>query len=251
MSGRSSNFIFFLFKIIGILFTPWVLSTLPLIYDIILVILVMLELKNIGFNVKDGDKNRRILSDVSMNFKPGELVVLTGPNGSGKSTLAEIIMGLKTPDHGQIILNGEDITKKTITERAKLGISYSFQQPVCFKGVTVRDLLEIAKPGDKNFKELETVGLDKTEYLDREVNKTLSGGELKRIEIATVLARDSKVMIFDEPEAGIDIWSLDNLIEVFKNLKKDNKNRVTIIISHQKPIMDIADRVVILEKGKA
>ncbi|MBQ7040858.1 ABC transporter ATP-binding protein [Candidatus Saccharibacteria bacterium] len=210
----------------------------------------MLELKNIKFKVRNGNKDRQILNDISMKFKSGELVVLTGPNGSGKSTLAEIIMGLKTPDQGQVILNGEDITKKTITERAELGISYSFQQPICFKGVTVRDLLEIANPGNKNFDELATVGLDKSEYLEREVNKTLSGGELKRIEIATVLARNSKIIIFDEPEAGIDIWSLDNLIKIFENLKKENKDRVIIIISHQKPIIKIADRVVVLKKGK-
>lgn len=210
----------------------------------------MLELKNIKFEVKNGDKNRRILDDVSIEFKPGELTVLTGPNGSGKSTLAEIIMGLKNPTHGQIFLNNSDITKTSITERAKLGISYSFQQPVCFKGVTVRDLLKIARPGNKDFSELATVGLEKSEYLDREVNKTLSGGELKRIEIATVLAKNSKIMIFDEPEAGIDIWSLDNLVKFFEKLKKENKDRAIIIISHQKPIMDIADRVVVLEKGK-
>lgn len=209
----------------------------------------MLELRDVKFAVKDGDRNRQILDGVSMKFLPGELVVLTGPNGSGKSTLAEIIMGLKTPDQGQILLNGEDITEKSITERAKLGIAYSFQQPVCFKGVTVRDLLEIARPENKDFEELEVVGLEKSEYLDREVNKTLSGGELKRIEIATVLARNSQIMIFDEPEAGIDIWSLDNLIKVFEKLKKESKDRVIIIISHQKPIMEIADRVVVLEKG--
>ncbi len=209
----------------------------------------MLELKNITFEAKDGEKTRRILDNVSFKFKPGELVVLTGPNGSGKSTLAEIIMGIKTPKSGRIILGNEDITSKNITERAKLGISYSFQQPICFKGVTVKDLLEIAKPENQNFEELEIVGLEKDEYLDREVNKTLSGGELKRIEIATILARKSKIMIFDEPEAGIDIWSFDNLIKVFKKLKKENKDGIIIIISHQKPIMDIADRVVILKKG--
>lgn len=210
----------------------------------------MLELKNITFSIKDGDETRRILNDVSVKFNPGELVVLTGPNGSGKSTLAEIIMGLKSADSGQIILNGEDISKKSITERANLGISYAFQQPVCFKGVTVKDLLQIANPKNKDFDELDTVGLEKSEYLDREVNKTLSGGELKRIEIATVLAKDSKLMIFDEPEAGIDIWSLDNLIEVFKKLRSDNQDRIIIIISHQKPIMDIADRVIVMEKGQ-
>lgn len=209
----------------------------------------MLELKDIVFEVKDGEKNRRILNNVSFKFEPGELVVLTGPNGSAKSTLAEIVMGIKNPKSGQIILGNEDITSKSITERAKLGISYSFQQPICFKGVTVKDLLEIAKPGNQDFEGLETVGLEKDEYLDREVNKTLSGGELKRIEIATVLARKSKIMIFDEPEAGIDIWSFDNLIKVFTNLKKENKDGIIIIISHQKPIMDIADRVVILKKG--
>ncbi len=209
----------------------------------------ILELKNISFSVVDDGKTRRVLNDISFKFKPGELVVLTGPNGSGKSTLAEIIVGIKNPKGGQIFLDNEDITSKNITERAKLGISYSFQQPICFKGVTVRDLLKIARPKNQDFKELEIVGLEKDEYLDREVNKTLSGGELKRIEIATVLARNSKVMIFDEPEAGIDIWSFDNLIKVFKKLHQKNKNKIIIIISHQKPIMDIADRVIILKKG--
>lgn len=210
----------------------------------------MLELKNISFKIKDSSKNNQILDNISIIFEPGELVVLTGPNGSGKSTLAEIIMGLKVPNQGQIILDKEDITKKSITERSRLGISYSFQQPVCFKGVTVKDLLEISNPKDQNFETLKTVGLEKTKYLNREVNKTLSGGELKRIEIATILARDSKVMIFDEPEAGIDIWSLDNLIQVFQKLHDENKDKIIIIISHQKPIMDIADHIIILKKGK-
>ncbi len=209
----------------------------------------ILELKSISFSVVDDGKTRRVLNDVSFKFKPGELVVLTGPNGSGKSTLAEIIAGIKKPKSGQILLGNEDITSKNITERAKLGVSYSFQQPICFKGVTVRDLLKIARPKNQDFKELEIVGLEKDEYLDREVNKTLSGGELKRIEIATVLARNSKVMIFDEPEAGIDIWSFDNLIKVFRKLHQKNKNKIIIIISHQRPIMDIADRVIILKKG--
>ncbi len=209
----------------------------------------MLELRDITFETKDSEKTRCILNGVFFKFEPGELVVLTGPNGSGKSTLAEIIMGIKNPKSGQIILDNENITSKNITERAKLGISYSFQQPICFKGVTVKDLLEIARPGNQDYKELGIVGLEKDEYLNREVNKTLSGGELKRIEIATVLARKSKIMIFDEPEAGIDIWSFDNLIKVFKKLKKENKDGIIIIISHQKPIMDIADRVVILKKG--
>ena len=210
----------------------------------------MLELKNIHFSIKDSDRKHHILNGISTKFKPSELVVITGPNGSGKSTFAEIIMGLKKPSQGQIILNGEDISSKNITERANLGISYAFQQPIAFKGVTVRDLLQIAKPKNRDFEELEIVGLAKTEYLDREVNKTLSGGELKRIEIATILAKDSQIMIFDEPEAGIDIWSFDNLIQVFKKLRSKNKDKIIIIISHQKPIMDIADRVLLLKKGK-
>ena len=210
----------------------------------------MLELKNITFQIKNDDKYRYILDNISIKFKPGELVAITGPNGSGKSTLAEIIMGLKTPKNGQILLDGEDITSKNITERANLGISCAFQQPTSFKGVTVQDLLQIAKPGNKDFEELEIVGLEKTQYLDREVNKTLSGGELKRIEIATILARSSRIMIFDEPEAGIDIWSFDNLIKIFKKLHHANKNRIIIVISHQKPIMEIADRTIVLKKGK-
>jgi len=209
----------------------------------------MLELKNITFSVRDGAKKRQILENLSVKFRPGEMVAITGANGSGKSTLAEIVMGLKAPNSGQILFNGEDITKKTITERAKLGICYAFQQPIYFKGVTVRDLLKIANPENKSFKELKTVGLDRDEYLDRQVDKTLSGGELKRIEIATVLARKSKVMIFDEPEAGIDIWSFEKMVRVLKKLHRDNPDGIIIVISHQKRVMDMADKVLLVEKG--
>ena len=217
----------------------------------------MLELKDISFK-KD------ILKDVSLKVKPGELIVITGPNGSGKSTLAEIIAGIKTPNKGQILFaekNGKktDITDLAITDRAKLGIAYSFQQPVHFKGVKVRDLLQIALTGEETLVQsndkkidqlLESVGLEPSEYLDREINSSLSGGELKRIEIASVLARGAKLTIFDEPEAGIDIWSFDNLIKVFKKSRKEIKNSSIIIISHQKKIMEIADRIILINKGK-
>lgn len=219
----------------------------------------MLELKDISFSVQDDKKSRLILDNLSLSFQPGELVVLTGPNGSGKSTLAEIIMGLKTPSKGQIILDGQDITKKNITERSRLGISYSFQQPVFFKGLTVHDLLQIAATGRGTFIEDEktnyqkifnTVGLEKSEYENREVNNSLSGGELKRIEIASVLAKKSKVMIFDEPEAGIDMWSFDNLTQVFKDIHKNSRDKIIIIISHQERIIDLANRTIILKKGR-
>ena len=217
----------------------------------------MLELKDISFK-KD------ILKDVSLKVKPGELIVITGPNGSGKSTLTEIVAGIKTPNKGQILFAGKngkktDITDLAITDRAKLGIAYSFQQPVHFKGVKVRDLLQIALTGEETLVQsndkkinqlLESVGLEPSEYLDREINSSLSGGELKRIEIASVLARGAKLTIFDEPEAGIDIWSFDNLIKVFKKSRKEIKNSSIIIISHQKKIMEIADRIILINKGK-
>ena len=217
----------------------------------------MLDLQNIIFMVKNGAKQRTILDGISLKVKAGELIVITGPNGSGKSTLAEIIMGIQNPTEGFVILNGEDITKKSVTERAKLGIAYSFQQPLHFKGLTVKDLLQVAATGQETFlkdentdyvKLLATVGLNE-EYLGREINDSLSGGELKRIEIASVLARNSKLMVFDEPEAGIDIWSFDRLVKVFQKLHKD-QNRAIVIISHQKRIIDIADRVIVIRDGK-
>lgn len=218
----------------------------------------MLHLQNITFMVKNGGRRRRIIDDLSLKLAPGELVVITGPNGSGKSTLAQIIMGIQKPTSGKILLSGQDITETSITDRAKLGVAYSFQQSVRFKGLTVRDLLQVAATGKETFLEdkqtdyakiLAKVGLDAGEYLNREIDDSLSGGELKRIEIASILARDAKVMVFDEPEAGIDIWSFDRLVKVFRKLHQD-RQRAMIIISHQRRIMEIADRIVIMRDGK-
>ena len=192
-------------------------------------------------------------------MKPGELVVITGPNGSGKSTLAQLLMGIKSPDSGQIFLDGQDITKLNITERAKAGVALSFQQPVHFKGVKVKDLLGVALTGEdtvyaENLDEMAIsdallkVGLKPEEYLEREVNNSLSGGELKRIEVASVLVRKPKLLIFDEPEAGIDIWSFDNLVKIFQDIKA--AKITTLIISHQERLMKIADRIVVIENGK-
>jgi len=188
---------------------------------------------------------KKILKGISFSLKDNELVVITGPNGSGKSTLARCIMGINEISDGSILLNGEDITKLSVTDRAKKGLSFSFQQPVKIKGVTVKDLLEAA--GGKDYdKLLKTVGLSPEGYLNRELTGTLSGGELKRIEIASVLARNTDVMIFDEPEAGIDLWSFNDLVDVFKKIRK---NKIIIIISHQERIIKLADRVLVLENG--
>ena len=211
----------------------------------------MLELGNLEFAVK----KRQIVGGISLKVKKGEFVVITGPNGSGKSTLAKLIMGIEQPNSGQILFDKQDITKMSITDRAKLGIAYSFQQPLHFKGLTVKDLLQVAATGQETFlkdektdykKLLATVGLGE-EYLNREVNNSLSGGELKRIEIASVLARDAKLLVFDEPEAGIDIWSFTRLVKIFEKLRG---NHTVIVISHQQRIIDIADRVVIIRDGK-
>lgn len=204
----------------------------------------MLEVKNISF-VADG---RKILDNVSFRLEPGSFLVITGPNGSGKSTLAQILMGIKKPSAGQILFDGQDITELSVTKRAKLGLAFAFQQPVKFKGLTVRELLEIA---GKNVEGVLTkVGLDPTEYLDRELSFTLSGGELKRIEIASALAREAKLTIFDEPEAGIDLWSFEKLTDTFSELRGQTKDRSIMIISHQERILKIADQIMILEKGK-
>ena len=209
----------------------------------------MLELKDISYIVKGGSR-AKILDHISLHLKKNSFTVITGPNGSGKSTLADIIMGIKTPTTGKTLLENENITNQTITERAK-NIAYSFQQPVKFKGLTVYDLLNIASgeliSPEAAAKHLKTVGLTK-DYLTREISDKLSGGELKRIEIASVLARPAKLFVFDEPEAGIDLWSFDNLIKVFKKLKKEQKT--IIIISHQEKILKLADEIIILEKGK-
>ena len=188
---------------------------------------------------------KKILKGISFSVGDNVLIVITGPNGSGKSTLAKCVMGINEISGGSILLNGEDISKLSVTDRAKKGISFSFQQPVKIKGVTVKDLLEAA--GGKDYDRLlKTVGLSSEEYLNRELSGTLSGGELKRIEIASVLARNTDVMIFDEPEAGIDLWSFNDLVDVFKMIRK---NKIIIIISHQERIIKLADRVLVLENG--
>ena len=219
----------------------------------------MLRVENASFEVKKGRKKLVILDDVSFSVKSGELVVITGPNGSGKSTLAKIIAGVEMLSNGKIILNEQDVSTKDCTERARMGIAYSLQAPVHFKGLTVRDLLQIASTGGETFCGenlaevnglLEKVGLDSGQYLDREIDSSLSGGELKRIEIASVIARNASFTIFDEPEAGIDIWSFNNLIKVFKDMRKNSSEHAIVIISHQERIMQLADRIIVLKDGK-
>lgn len=209
----------------------------------------MLELKDICFT----RENKKILNHIHMVLDTDKFIVITGPNGSGKSTLAKIIMGIEKPDSGTILWNGKDITNLPINERAKEGISFAFQQPVKFKGITVYDLLKLSAQKNISKKEacqiLSKVGLCANEYVDREVNSSLSGGELKRIEIASVSIRGTKLTIFDEPEAGIDLWSFQNLIQIFEEMRKEIKG-TTLIISHQERILDIADEILLMKEGK-
>lgn len=213
----------------------------------------MLELKNISFDVEGDEGSKEILTDISLNIEENKFVVITGPNGGGKSTLAKIIAGIEKPTQGKIFFNGEDITDTSITDRAKMGISFAFQQPVRFKGIRVLDLLRIASGKYISVKEacdyLSEVGLCAKDYINREVNSSLSGGELKRIEIATVIARGMKLSVFDEPEAGIDLWSFQNLIRVFERMRQKNKGSI-MIISHQERILDIADEIIVLAEGR-
>ena len=209
----------------------------------------MLELKQITFSADQ----KTILHNVDLVVPDGQLLAITGPNGGGKSTLARVIAGIEQPDSGQIIWNGQDITNLNITERAKLGLGYAFQQPVRFKGISVFELLKLAAGGDLTIAQacdyLSQVGLCAREYVDRMVDASLSGGELKRIEIATILARRVKLAVFDEPEAGIDLWSIQNLIQVFEDLQK-NQQQSIVIISHQERLLKIADRIVVIEGGR-
>ena len=212
----------------------------------------MLELKNVSFSAQNGEGTKEILKNISIEFDGG-FIAITGPNGGGKSTLAKIIAGIERPTEGQILLDGEDITDLSVTERAKKGISFAFQQPVRFKGITVNDLIRLASGKDISITDaceyLSRVGLCARDYINREVNASLSGGELKRIEIATVLARGTAVSIFDEPEAGIDLWSFSNLINVFERMREKTGGAV-IIISHQERILNIADKVAVITAGE-
>ncbi|MCI6732036.1 MAG: ATP-binding cassette domain-containing protein [Lachnospiraceae bacterium] len=214
----------------------------------------MLELKNVSFDVEDEKGKKEIIKDISLTVDEKKFVVITGPNGGGKSTLAKLIAGIEKPTSGKIYFNGEDITDKTITERANMGISFAFQQPVRFKGIQVLDLIRIAAKKHLSAADaceyLAEVGLCAKDYINREVNASLSGGELKRIEIATVLARGTQLSVFDEPEAGIDLWSFQNLIQVFERMQKKNQDGSIIIISHQERILNIADQVIVLADGR-
>lgn len=214
----------------------------------------MLELKNLSFAVGEGNQIKEIIHNLSLTIDNGKFVVITGPNGSGKSTLARLIMGIEKPTSGQILLDGKDITNLSITERAALGVSFAFQQPVRFKGIRVIDLLKLASGKNLNITEacnyLSEVGLCARDYIEREINASLSGGELKRIEIATLLARQTKLSLFDEPEAGIDLWSFQNLIRIFENMRTEIKDSSIVIISHQERILEIADEIILLANGE-
>lgn len=215
----------------------------------------MLELKNVSFTVDDdGGDEKEILRDVSLKVEDKKFVVITGPNGGGKSTMAKLIAGIEKPQEGRILFDGQDITDLGITERARLGIGFAFQQPVRFKGLQVIDLLRIASGKDFSVQEacdyLSEVGLCAKDYIGREVNASLSGGELKRIEIATMLARKTRLSVFDEPEAGIDLWSFQNLIRIFEKMRREIHDSSIVIISHQERILRIADEIIVLKDGR-
>lgn len=213
----------------------------------------MLELKNISFTVSDNKNDKEIIKNINLKINRNTMTVITGPNGGGKSTLAKIIMGIDQPTSGSIIFDGENITGLDITDRALKGIGYAFQQPVRFKGLYVRDLLDLATGKKLTTGQacayLAEVGLCAKDYIDREINASLSGGELKRIEIAILIARMPKLSVFDEPEAGIDLWSFHNLIKVFKRIKEKTKGSI-VIISHQERILEVADNIIVISDGE-
>ena len=214
----------------------------------------MLEIRDLRYEVDDGDRTLGILQGISLTIPEHKFIVVTGPNGGGKTTLAKAIMGIVEPTGGQILWNGQDVTHMSITDRARLGISYGFQQPPRFKGLRVRDLLSMAAGNDKLTRDeacqyLTRVGLCAKVYIDREVDTSLSGGEVKRIEIATILARNSGLMIFDEPEAGIDLWSFAKLTETFRAIH-DQRGATLLVISHQERIIDLADEFIMVSGGR-
>ena len=213
----------------------------------------MLELKHISFEVPEDGVDKEIIKDISFVIPDGKFTVITGPNGGGKSTLAKLIAGIQKPTSGQILWDGQDITEMSITDRARMEISYAFQQPVRFKGITVLDLIRLAKGEEISIsgacEYLSQVGLCAKDYINREVKASLSGGELKRIEIATVLARGTKLSVFDEPEAGIDLWSFQNLIQVFEKMHREIHGSI-LIISHQERILNIADEILVIGDGE-
>ncbi len=213
----------------------------------------MLEVKNLVFRPLDNGVEKSIIDGISFRIEDGEMIVITGPNGGGKSTMAKLLMGIEKPDEGQILLNGTDITEYSITERAKAGIGFAFQQPPRFKGMTVARFLSLAAGAVLSEKVccdlLSSVGLCAREYLNREVDNTLSGGEMKRLEIASVLAKEHKLFIFDEPEAGIDLWSFSMLVKQFEQLHRDKKESL-ILISHQERIIQMADKIMVIKDGK-
>lgn len=213
----------------------------------------MLTLENVSFDVKDEKGEKDIIKNLSLTIDDNKFVVITGPNGGGKSTLAKLIAGIYAPSAGKIYFNGQDITEASITERANMGISFAFQQPVRFKGVQVLDLIRLVAKEKLSAadacKYLSEVGLCAKDYINREVNASLSGGELKRIEIATVIARKTRLSVFDEPEAGIDLWSFQNLIQVFERMRENTHGSI-LIISHQERILNIADEIVVISEGR-
>lgn len=212
----------------------------------------MLRLDNVYFSAYENGKEKKIINGVNLDISEN-FVALTGPNGGGKSTLARLVMGIIKPTSGRIYFDGKDITDLSVTERARAGISFAFQQPVKFKGITVSDLISVAAGRELKMAEvcdyLSEVGLCAREYVNREINGSLSGGELKRIEIASVMARGTKLTVFDEPEAGIDLWSFNSLIKVFENLRNKNGGSI-LIISHQERILEFADRIILIKNGK-